>query len=254
MDKPNFIDPAMQGTNTQPSSSKKTRQRWLLLGLLIALLALFFLAGGPQLVSMDTLKTHRASLQTFVTEHFIASLFLFMGLYTGLVAISFPGAGYLSIFGGFLFGTIIGSAAVIIAATLGAVIAFLAARYIFGESLGQKAGPTLRKLEAGLKANELSYMFILRLVPLFPFFIVNIAPALFGVKLRNFILATLIGIIPGTVVYVSVGDGIGAVFDRGEDANLSGLMSDPRILLPILGLALLALIPVFYQKFKARQG
>ena len=126
---------------------------------------------------------------------------------------------------------------------------FLAARTAFGDLLRQKAGNRLKKLEAGFRENALSYMFVLRLVPLFPFWLVNLAPALFGVKLRTYIIATFFGIMPGGLVYAGVGNGLGAVLDAGKTPDL-GIIFEPAILLPILGLAALSLIPVIYRRLR----
>lgn len=229
---------------------KSLARRLLPLGVIAAALALFFALGGPDYVNLDTLKENRELLSGFVKDNLVMTLLGFVALYAVLVGISFPGASFLSIFGGFMFGTLLGGAGIVIGATLGAAGIFLAARYAIGDTLSKKAGPYMKKFETGLKENELSYLFILRLIPAFPFFIVNIVPALFDVKLRNYIISTFFGIIPGALVYASIGDGIGAVFDAGEDVQLSGLMTQPRILAPIIGLIVLALLPVIYKKFK----
>ena len=178
----------------------------------------------------------------------------FIGIYAVLVAISFPGASFLSIFSGFLFGVVTGTFSVVIGATIGATIIFLIARSALGDGLAKRAGPFMQKFEKGLKEDELSYLFILRLVPLFPFFIVNIVPALFNVKLRNYILTTLFGIIPGVLVYVSVGNGIGDALGAGEGVQLKGLMFRPAVIGPILGLIALSLIPVVYKKLSAKKA
>lgn len=234
----------------QPGVKKSLFKRLLPIGLILIALALFFALGGPEYVNMDSLKENRETLAGFVQDNFLLTFLAFTLIYATLVGISFPGAGFLSIFGGFLFGTFTGGAGNVIGATIGATAIFLAARYAVGDALTRKAGPYMKKFEAGLKENELSYLFILRLIPAFPFFIVNIVPALFDVKIRNYVIATSIGIIPGALVYASIGDGIGAVFDAGEDVQLSGLMTQPRILAPIAGLILLSLIPILYKKFK----
>lgn len=220
--------------------------------LIVAVIALaaFFLLGGPEKFSLESLERNRADLSAFVAENFVLAVIGFIALYAGLTSISFPGASLLSIFGGFLFGTVIGGSANVVGATLGATGIFLAARYAIGDAMSKKAGPYMQKFEAGLKDNEISYLFILRLIPAFPFFIVNIVPALFDVKLRNYVLTTFLGIIPGCFVYASVGAGAGAIFDAGEDLNLKGLMTEPKILLPIVGLMALAALPVIYKKFK----
>ena len=220
------------------------------LGIIGAALALFFALGGPDYVSMDSLRDNREFLSGRVADNFALVLIGFIATYAILVAISFPGASFLSIFGGFLFGTLVGGFGIVVGATLGATGIFLAARYVFGDALSAKTGPYMKKFEAGLKENELSYLFILRLIPAFPFFIVNIVPAIFDVKLRNYMLSTFFGIIPGALVYASVGAGIGTIFDSGGEAKLSGLMLQPKVIGPILGLIVLSLIPVIYKKIK----
>jgi len=225
-------------------------KRLLPLGLIAAALAAFFALGGPDYVSMDSLRDNREFLSGLVADNIVLVMLGFIATYAVLVAISFPGAGFLSIFGGFLFGTLTGGFANVIGATIGATLIFLAARYAFGDALSKKAGPYMQKFEKGLKENELSYLFILRLIPAFPFFIVNIVPALFDVKIRNYMLSTFFGIIPGALVYASVGKGVGAIFDTGEDVPLSGLMLQPAVILPILGLIALSLLPIIYKKIK----
>lgn len=225
-------------------------KRLLPLGITALALGLFFALGGPDYVSIDSLRENRDALSALVSDNFALVLLGFIALYAILVGISFPGASFLTIFGGFLFGTLVGGMAVVIGATIGATAIFLAARYAFGDALSKKAGPYMRKFEAGLKENELSYLFILRLIPAFPFFIVNIVPALFDVKLRNYVLSTFIGIIPGSFVYASVGAGVGAIFDTGGEVQLSGLMLQPKIIGPIVGLIALSLLPILYKKFK----
>ncbi len=234
-----------------PKDEKKGGlKRFAPLIVIAAALAAFFALGGPQYVSLESLKDNRETLSALVHDNFVLAIIGFIALYAALTAISFPGASLLSIFGGFLFGTLVGGSAITVGATIGATGIFLAARYAIGDALTKKAGPYMQKFEAGLKENEISYLFILRLIPAFPFFIVNIVPALFDVKLRNYILTTFFGIIPGCFVYASVGAGIGAIFDSGADVKLSGLMTEPKILLPILGLMALAALPIIYKKFK----
>ncbi len=219
--------------------------------MVVALFALgaFFALGGPKYISLNALRDNQEFLKTFVAEKYVLALVGFIALYAVLVAISVPGAGFLSIFAGFLFGVKTGVPAVVVGATIGATVIFLIARSALGTGLAAKAGPFMRKFEQGLQENELSYLFVLRLVPIFPFFIVNIVPALFDVKVRNYVLTTFFGIIPGGLVYVSVGNGIGAALAVGEDVPLSGLMFRPAVILPILGLILLSMIPVAYKKF-----
>jgi uncharacterized membrane protein YdjX (TVP38/TMEM64 family) len=142
---------------------------------------------------------------------------------------------------------------VVVSATLGATIVFLAARTSLGAALAAKAGPFLKKTERGFRENALSYLLVLRLVPLFPFWLVNIVPALFGVPLRTYVIGTFLGIIPGSVVYTLLGSNLGAVLDAGGRPQL-GIIFEPRMLLALLGLAILALVPVLYKKLQARKG
>lgn len=225
-------------------------KRLLPIGIIALALAIFLALGGPDYVSLDSLRDNRETLSALVADNFWFVFLGFIALYAVLVGISFPGAGFLSIFGGFLFGTLTGGFGIIIGATIGATAIFLAARYAFGDALSAKAGPYMKKFEAGLKENEFSYLFILRLIPAFPFFIVNIVPALFDVKLRNYVLTTFFGIIPGSLVYASVGAGVGSLFDAGEEVQLSGLMLQPKVIGPILGLIALSLLPILYKKVK----
>lgn len=238
----------MEANATSVPAPKSNLKRFLPLAVIVVALALFFALGGPKYISLESLRDNQEFLKAFVADNYILAVVGFVVIYAVLVAISVPGAGFLSIFAGFLFGLTTGVPAVIIGATIGATILFLVVRSAFGAGLAAKAGPFMAKFEKGLKENELSYLFILRLVPIFPFFIVNIVPPLFDVKLRNYVLTTLLGIIPGSFVYVSVGNGIGAALSAGQDVPLSGLMFRPAVILPILGLILLSMIPVAYKK------
>lgn len=212
---------------------------------------LFFALGGHKYVSLDTLKEQKDTFKAFVQDNYVLAALGFIAAYAALTAISFPGAWVLSLLGGFLFGTLFGGAYIVIGATIGAGAIFLAVRYAFRDFFKEKlGGKMLSKFEKGLKENELSYLFILRLIPVFPFFVVNIAPAFFDVKFRNYLVTTFFGIMPGSFVYASVGAGIGAAFDAGEEAGLSGIMTQPKVLLPILGLIALSLIPIIYKKIK----
>jgi uncharacterized membrane protein YdjX (TVP38/TMEM64 family) len=130
---------------------------------------------------------------------------------------------------------------------------FLIARTALGDALRAKAGPWMRRMEAGFRENAFSYLLVLRLIPLFPFWLVNLVPAFLGVPLGAYVLATFLGIIPGSLVYASVGNGLGVVFDRGGAPDL-GIIFRPAILGPIVGLAALALLPVIYRKYKGRRA
>lgn len=216
----------------------------LVLGLCVA-----WYFGATEFLSFETLRAHRTDLQHLVMQNPISSVFGFILIYILVVALSLPAGSMLTIVGGFLFGITAGTIYIVTAATIGAMIVYLAARYAFYDYMHAKAGNAIRKMQEGFAEDALCYLMVLRLMPLFPFWLVNLVPALLGVKLRAFMLGTLIGIIPGTFVYVSIGDGLGALFDQGKTPDF-GIIFEPRILTPIIGLAILALIPVGYKKYR----
>jgi uncharacterized membrane protein YdjX (TVP38/TMEM64 family) len=245
----------MVTTDDADSQSENTRFSWwrlLPLAVIAAGIAAFFAFGLDAYLSFEALSEHRQTLLTWYAENRVLAVISFMAAYVLVVAFSVPGAVWMTIGGGFIFGTVVATASVVVSATLGAGAVFLAARYALGDYLRAKAGNAMRKMEDGFRENALSYLLVLRLVPLFPFWLVNLVPAFLGVPLRTFLIGTFVGIIPGSFVFVSVGSGLGAVFDAGEVPDL-GIIFEPEILTPIIGLAVLALIPVFYNKYKARK-
>ncbi|PKP77320.1 MAG: hypothetical protein CVT81_10125 [Alphaproteobacteria bacterium HGW-Alphaproteobacteria-3] len=223
-------------------------RRFLPLLILVAGLGAFFALGLDRYVTLDTLRDNRQVLSAWVVENWALAAFVYVLAYIAMVAFSLPGGLVATLTGGFLFGTVFGGLFAVVGATIGATAIFLAARTALGEMLREKAGPKLRKLEDGFGKNAFSYMLVLRLVPIFPFFLVNLAPAFLGVPLRTYVVTTFLGIVPGTFVFASLGNGLGAVFDAGRDPDL-GLIFEPEILVPILALALLALLPIVYRRF-----
>jgi uncharacterized membrane protein YdjX (TVP38/TMEM64 family) len=173
-------------------------------------------------------------------------------VYAAAVAISFPGASILTVFGGFLFGLSLGVPAIVFAATIGATAIYFAAKGALGDSMKGRVSGFLSQMEKGFRENELSYMFVLRLAPVFPFWAVNIAAGLLRVSSRNFVVGTALGIIPGSFVYASIGNAAGAAFDRGEKVSLSGILFQTETLVPIVGLILLSIIPVLIKNFKKK--
>ena len=228
-------------------------KRLLPVAVLVAGLVAFFAFDLDEFVTLEVLKTHRAVLQGWVESQGAVAWLVYAAIYLAAVAFSIPGGAILTIAGGFMFGPYVATGVVVVGATCGATILFLAARYAFADYLRQKTGGAMRRMEAGFNENPVSYMLILRLVPLFPFWLVNLVPAFLGVKIKIYFLSTLIGIIPGTFVYSLVGDGAGAVLDAGGDLDL-GIIFEPRILAPIVGLAVLACIPIVYKRFQARRS
>lgn len=203
-------------------------------------------------VNCESLHAHREVLLDYVGMHQLLAMLIFMTVYTAATAVSLPVGSLLSIAGGFLFGWVLGTGMVVIAATLGATLVFLIAKTILGDALRARAGPRLEKMAKGFEENALHYLLVLRLVPLFPFWLVNVAPAFLGVGLATYVLATFAGIIPGTFVIVFFGAGLGSILDAGGECTLSGVLT-PQVIIALVGLAVLALIPVAYKKLKARR-
>jgi len=242
--------PDLPAGETATETPKKGWLRRLAAPLVIvAALIAFFATGLNQYFSLAALEEHRDTLRALVDDNLLLALGAFMLVYAAAVSISFPGASILTIFGGFLFGLWLGTAAVVIGATAGATIIFLATRTALGDLLRSRASGFVKKLETGFREDAFSYLFTLRLIPAVPFWVLNIVPGVLGVKLRDYGLATFLGIIPATFVYVSIGNGIDSVFEAGERPTLSGVLLKPEIILPIAGLVVLALIPVAYRKF-----
>jgi uncharacterized membrane protein YdjX (TVP38/TMEM64 family) len=242
----------MTATSDQKAPPRSLARRLLPLAVLVVILVLFFALRLDRYVSFAVLRDHRAALSQFVRDQGALAALLFMALYVVAVAASLPGGAVLSVAGGFLFGTVAGTLYVVIGATLGATGLFLAARSAFGDGLRRRMGTLGNRMAGELADNAFSYLLVLRLVPLFPFWLVNLVPAFAGVRLRTYVLATFLGIIPGSFVFVSIGSGLGAVFDRGETPDLSIIFSR-AVLVPLIGLAVLALIPVIYRRWQARR-
>lgn len=203
-------------------------------------------------LSFDTLAHHREELLAFRDAHYLWAVLAFLAAYVVIVSLSLPGGTVATLTGGFLFGLFPGVAYNIIGAGTGAVLVFLAARTGFGDALARKldsAGGKAARLQSALRENEWSVLFLMRLVPLVPFFIANLVPAFVGTSLARFAVSTFVGIIPGALVFTSVGSGLGGVFARGEAPDL-GIIFTPPVLLPLLGLAALAALPMLLRAFK----
>lgn len=241
----------MTSANTSPPTKPLPLQRLIPALVLVAGLVAFFALGLNRYISFQTLRENREALLTWVnTAGWLAPL-TYMAVYTTVVAFSLPGGAVMSIAGGFLFGAVWGAVYIVLSATLGATILFLIAKTALGDLFRAKAGAWLQKMEAGFRENALSYLLVLRLVPLFPFFVVNLVPAFLGVSVSTFVLGTGLGIIPGSFVFATVGAGLGSIFDAGGEFNAKAVLT-PQILMALIGLAILALIPVLYKKLKTR--
>jgi uncharacterized membrane protein YdjX (TVP38/TMEM64 family) len=229
----------------------QTWRRLIPAAVLLLGLALFLLLGLERFFSFEMLSRHHAVLVAWVADHTALAAVLYLLAYALVVAFSLPIAILVTPVGGFLFGITAGTVLSVIGATLGSVAVFLAARTAFYHFFHARAGTALAKLEAGFRRDSFNYLLFLRLVPVFPFWLVNIVPALLGMKLAPYTLATVIGIIPAAIVYSSVGSGLGTVIERGEAPDFA-IVFEWRILLPLIGLALLALAPVLYSHLRGK--
>lgn len=203
-------------------------------------------------LSFEALRDNRDALRAWRDANLSLAVLVFAAVYVLAVAFSVPGAIWLTITGGFLFGPVLGTAVVVVSATAGATLIYLAAKTALRDILVQKAGTWLRRAEAEFHENAVSFMLLMRLVPVIPFFAANLAAALLGVRLTTYVWTTLVGIIPGSGVYAWVGAGVDEVVSRGETPDL-GLIFDPNILGPIIGLCVLAALPVAVRKLRRRK-
>ncbi len=224
-------------------------RRFLPLAVLLLGTGAFFALGLQDRISCAWLGDHREGLTGFIAAHETTAVVVYMAGYALAVAFSLPIGVILTLAGGFLFGLWSGTVYVVIAATIGATVLFLAARSAMGHGLRGRAGPAVARMEQGFRDNAMSYLLFLRLTPVFPFWLVNLVPAVVGIPLRTFVLATFIGIIPASLVYASIGNGLGALFEAGQSCDPRVLMS-AKVVLPLVGLAALALVPVFYKKLR----
>ena len=243
----------MSSLDNTGSRGSRVGVRVALVAILVAGFIAVFMFGLDDYVTIETLREHRAALQALVDEYAFLAPATFMVLYAAAIAFSLPGGLVMTITGGFLFGNVIGTTYIVIAATVGATTIFLIARTALGEPLRARAGPWLGRLEAGFQRNAFSYLLVLRLIPLFPFFVVNLVPAFLGVRLVTYFVARFIGITPATFVFATVGAGLDSLFDSGEEFTAAGILT-PEIILALVGLAALALLPVAYKRFKSGQA
>lgn len=252
-----------------PASGARLR-RWLPLVVLVSVAAFVFAMGWHRQLTIENIAANRDRLQALITEHKALALLAYVTIYAAAVSVSLPGSLLLTLTGGLLFGWFVGGLATVVAATIGATIVFLVAKTAFGEPLARRAGPSLAKLRQGFQSNALSYLLFLRLVPAFPFFLVNLAPALLGVPLRTYVIGTFFGIIPGTFAFASAGAGLDGVIASAKaqyevcvaahgaaacklTISLSNLLNtETKIAFILLGLV--ALIPVAFKTWSKRHA
>lgn len=253
----------MSDENTNKHMPSKTTSlpgrlmRFAPVGIVVLGLALGNTLGLQDYLSLGYLAEQRQALRAYVDANVIWSALLFIGVYILAVAFSFPAASVLTIFGGFLFGWLLGGALVAVGATIGASILFLATRSAFGSFLRQRVDGVVKKLADGFRENAFGYLFVIRLAPIFPFFVVNIAAAIFDISLGRFVAATFLGILPGTFAYAYLGQGVDSVLvaaqAAGREAQISDLVTR-EITLAFFALAVVALIPTIVKQVRPRRS
>jgi uncharacterized membrane protein YdjX (TVP38/TMEM64 family) len=227
----------------QPSTARVPLGRLVPLAIIVAITAFALAMGWHRDLSLAALLEHRAEVERFVSEHWIEALAAYMLLYITVTALSLPCASFLTIFGGLIFGALTTTATTLVGATAGATIIFLIAKSALGGWLVRRAGPRVEKVAAGFRADAFNYLLFLRLVPFFPFWLVNLVPALAGVRLRTFVVATALGMIPGTFAY--------AFFGAGLDSAIKAQNATLKLFAGLIALALLSLVPVVVKRYKA---
>jgi len=223
------------------------------LAVLLAALAALWATGLASKLDWAAIGRHQAVLSAWIARHRLVAPLIYVLAYAVLTALSVPEAAIITVAGGLLFGIWLGGVLAVIGSTAGAIVLFLAARSAFGATRVARAGSRLARIRAELHHNGFHYLLAIRLIPLFPFWLVNLAAALAGMRLWSFAAATLIGIIPATFVFASIGAGVGDVLAAGNTPDLS-LIFSPPILGPLLALGALSLLPVAWRKWKRRHG
>ena len=257
----------MPATPTPADQSRSLARRLLPLIIIVLLAGTAYLVVGQGGISLEALVKHRMAIDGFVSEHRVLAVLAYIALYIAAVALSLPGAVFLTVAGGFLFGLVVGTSAAVIGATIGATLIFLVARTALGEPLLRRAGPRATQLAQGFRDDAFSYLLFLRLVPAFPFFLVNLVPAFAGVRLAPFVAATALGVIPGALVFALAGTGLDSVIAAQQAANgdcLAAGRSDchlifdakdiltPQLVIALIALGLLALVPALVKRLRAR--
>lgn len=244
----------MEAANETPPPAKKSNPilRFLPLVLILGGIAAILISGVYKQLSLETLKTHREALTAFVEANLFLAAVIYFGVYVAATTFAIPGAAFITITGGFLFGLFGGTGLTVVSATVGALTLFLAARSAIGGALRKAVGPFLGKIEAGFSENPFSYMFSMRFIPVIPFFIANIAPAVLGAKIRDYVITTFFGIMPGTFAYTWVGAGLGASFDQGKTPDLAAFAA--QLVPPFAAIGVVSLLPALIKRFARKKA
>jgi uncharacterized membrane protein YdjX (TVP38/TMEM64 family) len=242
---------------------------WRLAPLLVIVLvsAAVWAMGWHRFLSFESFAHRHAVLRDFIDQDIVSALAAYVGLYVVVVALSVPGGLFLTVTGGILFGAVLGGVAALVGATIGAICIFLIAKSALGEHLVRRAGPMTAKLAEGFRADAFSYLLFLRLVPIFPFWLVNLVPAVCGVGFATFVAASVLGMIPATFTFAFVGAGLDSVVAAQEAAYQTCVTMGrtdcrldfhprtaitPEIVAALVALGILALVPVVVKRLRAR--
>jgi uncharacterized membrane protein YdjX (TVP38/TMEM64 family) len=243
-------------------------RRWMPLIVLVVLSITAIAIGWKQKISFETLVRHNEAIHAFILVNRLASIAIYLAIYVVAIALSLPGGLVLTMSGGFLFGGLVGGAAAVVGATTGAVILFMIAKSAFGEHLTRYAGTVAERLAEEFRADAFHYLLFLRLVPVFPFVLINLVAAVVGLRLRTFVAATAIGIIPGGLTFAFLGAGLDSVI-RAQGAVYNACLASgrtdcrldfdikaavtPELLGALAALGVLALIPIVVKRIRARR-
>jgi len=233
--------------------SKKSFKQFIPIGIILVFMGIIYLLATLDIIDLEIIKKQHIAIKETVLKYRILSPILFILAYIFIVALSIPIGSFVTMFGGYLFSPILGTIYVVIGATIGASIIFLAARYALSSFFRKKAGSFIEKLQKGFQKNSINYLLFLRLVPLFPFWALNISLAFLNVTLFNYMWTCLVGIIPGTFIYASAGSGLGEILAMGGKVDITTIFNW-KLRLALIGIALIVLLPVIYKKFHKRKG
>lgn len=246
MANPNMPMPSAVPSPTA-TQGKSAQGKIIVAVIFAAAIGVFFYFDLKQYLSLETLKANRDALLNFTEMHYTTAVALFIGAYIVQTAFSLPGGAIMTLAGGFLFGSVIGTLYVNLGATIGATFAFLAARYLLRDWVESKFGDRIGPIQEGFSKNAFSYLMTLRLIPAFPFFLVNLVSGLTRVKVGTYVIATALGIIPGSFVFAYAGRQLGSINSLKEIAS-------PNVLLAFTLLGALALMPILYRKFTTKKA
>lgn len=219
----------------------------------VPIIIILVLASGAiffdlhKLLSFSVLQDNQDAIENFINDKYIISILIYFSVYIVIVGLSIPGATFMTLLGGFVYGHIIGTILVVLAATFGASLLFLSAKTAT-DGLAKKSGKWVKKMQGGFQDNAFSYLLTLRLIPIFPFVAINLAAAILQIPFRTFFFGTLIGIIPGSFVYVSLGVGLKEII---KQPNFSAsVILEPKVLIALTGLGMLSILPIIYKHWK----